>query len=38
MTERLARARGTNPDLIRREDPAYLAAADAGDAPEAAEA
>jgi fructoselysine-6-P-deglycase FrlB-like protein len=38
MTERLARARGTNPDLIRREDPVYLAAADAGDAPEAAEA
>ena len=36
MTERLARARGTNPDLIRREDPVYLAAADAGDAPEAA--
>ena len=33
MTERLARARGTNPDLIRREDPVYLAAADAADAP-----
>jgi fructoselysine-6-P-deglycase FrlB-like protein len=29
LTERLARARGTNPDLIRREDPAYLAAAEA---------
>ncbi len=27
LTERLARARGTNPDLIRRDDPAYLAAA-----------
>ena len=35
MTERLARARGTNPDLIRREDPVYLAAADAADAPSA---
>ena len=33
MTERLARARGTNPDLIRREDPVYLAAADAAEAP-----
>jgi hypothetical protein len=29
LTERLARARGTNPDLIRRDDPVYLAAADA---------
>jgi fructoselysine-6-P-deglycase FrlB-like protein len=29
LTERLARARGTNPDLIRRDDPLYLAAADA---------
>jgi len=29
LTERLARARGTNPDLIRRDDPRYLAAADA---------
>ena len=29
FTERLARARGTNPDLIRRDDPVYLAAADA---------
>lgn len=29
LTERLARARGTNPDLIRREDPVYRAAADA---------
>ena len=35
MTERLARARGTNPDLIRGEDPVYLAAADAADAPNA---
>ena len=32
LTERLARARATNPDLIRREDPVYLAAADAADA------
>ncbi|HEV7605513.1 MAG TPA: hypothetical protein VGO15_11130, partial [Candidatus Limnocylindrales bacterium] len=29
FTERLARARGTNPDIIRRDDPVYLAAADA---------
>jgi glutamine---fructose-6-phosphate transaminase (isomerizing) len=29
LTERLARARGVNPDPIRRDDPAYLAAADA---------
>lgn len=29
LTERLARARGINPDPIRRDDPAYLAAADA---------
>lgn len=29
LTERLARARGTNPDLIRRDDPAYAAAAEA---------
>ena len=29
LTERLARARGTNPDLIRRDDPTYLAAAEA---------
>ena len=29
LTERLARARGTNPDLIRRDDPLYLRAADA---------
>jgi glutamine---fructose-6-phosphate transaminase (isomerizing) len=27
LTERLARARGTNPDPIRRDDPRYLAAA-----------
>ncbi len=32
ITERLARARGTNPDRIRREDPRYLAASDAADA------
>jgi glutamine---fructose-6-phosphate transaminase (isomerizing) len=29
LTERLARARGVNPDPIRRDDPAYLAAAEA---------
>jgi fructoselysine-6-P-deglycase FrlB-like protein len=29
LAERLARARGVNPDPIRRDDPAYLAAADA---------
>jgi fructoselysine-6-P-deglycase FrlB-like protein len=29
LTERIARARGTNPDLIRRDDPTYLAAANA---------
>ena len=29
LTERLARARGVNPDPIRRDDPAYLRAADA---------
>ena len=29
LTERIARARGTNPDLIRREDPTYRAAAEA---------
>jgi fructoselysine-6-P-deglycase FrlB-like protein len=27
LTERIARARGTNPDLIRRDDPIYLEAA-----------
>ena len=32
LTERIARARGTNPDLIRRDDPLYLAAAAAADA------
>jgi fructoselysine-6-P-deglycase FrlB-like protein len=32
LTERLARARGTNPDPIRRDDPVYLAAADAAEA------
>ena len=39
LTERLARARGTNPDLMRRDDPVYRAAAEAA-APgaEAAEA
>ena len=31
ITERLARARGTNPDLIRRDDPVYLAAAEAAE-------
>jgi fructoselysine-6-P-deglycase FrlB-like protein len=31
LTERLARARGTNPDLIRRDDPVYLAASEAAD-------
>jgi fructoselysine-6-P-deglycase FrlB-like protein len=29
LTERLARARGTNPDLIRRDDPVYVRAAEA---------
>jgi len=29
LTERLARARGTNPDRIRRDDPVYLAASEA---------
>jgi glutamine---fructose-6-phosphate transaminase (isomerizing) len=32
LTERLARSRGTNPDLIRREDPVYLSASEAADA------
>jgi glucosamine--fructose-6-phosphate aminotransferase (isomerizing) len=31
VTERLARARGTNPDPIRRDDPRYAAAAAAAD-------
>jgi glutamine---fructose-6-phosphate transaminase (isomerizing) len=31
LTERLARASGTNPDLIRRDDPVYLAAAAAAE-------
>ena len=31
ITERLARARGTNPDPIRRDDPRYRAAADAAE-------
>ena len=32
LAERLARARGTNPDLMRRDDPRYLSAAEAADA------
>ena len=31
LTERLARARGTDPDPIRRDDPRYRSAADAAD-------
>ncbi|MBF6605281.1 MAG: hypothetical protein IVW53_06820 [Chloroflexi bacterium] len=31
LTERIARARGTDPDPIRRDDPRYLAAADAAE-------
>ncbi len=31
LTERLARARGTDPDPIRRDDPVYLAASEAAD-------
>lgn len=31
LTERIARARGTNPDPIRRDDPRYLAASDAAE-------
>jgi glucosamine 6-phosphate synthetase-like amidotransferase/phosphosugar isomerase protein len=31
LTERMARARGVNPDPIRRDDPAYLRAAEAAD-------
>jgi glucosamine 6-phosphate synthetase-like amidotransferase/phosphosugar isomerase protein len=31
LTERVARARGTNPDPIRRDDPRYVAAADAAE-------
>ncbi len=31
LTERLARARGTDPDPIRRDDPRYAAAADAAE-------
>jgi len=31
VTERLARARGTNPDPIRRDDPIYVAAAEAAE-------
>jgi fructoselysine-6-P-deglycase FrlB-like protein len=31
LTERIARARGTNPDPIRRDDPRYLAAAEAAE-------
>lgn len=33
VTERLARARGTNPDPIRRDDPRYAHAAEVADAP-----
>ena len=36
LTERIARARGTNPDLIRRDDPTYLAAARAAETAEPA--
>ena len=32
LTERIARARGTNPDPIRRDDPRYRAASDAAEA------
>ena len=32
LTERIARARGTNPDPIRRDDPRWAAAADAAEA------
>jgi glucosamine--fructose-6-phosphate aminotransferase (isomerizing) len=35
LTERMARARGVNPDPIRRDEPRYLAAADAASGPEA---
>jgi glucosamine--fructose-6-phosphate aminotransferase (isomerizing) len=35
LTERLARARGTNPDPIRRDDPTYLRASNAADAADA---
>lgn len=31
LTERIARARGTNPDAIRRDDPRYAAAAEAAE-------
>jgi glucosamine 6-phosphate synthetase-like amidotransferase/phosphosugar isomerase protein len=31
LTERIARARGTNPDPIRRDDPRYLAASNAAE-------
>jgi fructoselysine-6-P-deglycase FrlB-like protein len=34
LTLEVAHARGTNPDAIRRDDPVYLRAADAADAPE----
>jgi fructoselysine-6-P-deglycase FrlB-like protein len=34
LTERLARARGTDPDPVRRNDPVYLAAAEAAEAPQ----
>jgi fructoselysine-6-P-deglycase FrlB-like protein len=35
VTLEIARARGTNPDPIRRDDPVYLRAAEVADAPEA---
>ena len=35
VTLEVARARGTNPDPIRRDDPVYLRAAEVADAPEA---
>ena len=35
LTLEIARARGTNPDPIRRDDPRYLRAAEVADAPEA---
>jgi len=35
ITLAIAAARGTNPDLIRRDDPVYLRAAELADAPDA---
>jgi len=37
LAERLARARGTNPDPIRRDDPRYRAASEAAEAADAAD-